>query len=137
MDFKFHHVAISVSDIDVSREFYQQFGLSILKEYIHEDQSYKITQLNKGGFILELFWLKNFTHLPKHAKQISTDLRVLGTKHLGFQVNDLMAAVSELKQKGIYIESEPKIGRTGVMYAFFKDPDGILVEISEDKRDLS
>ena len=87
------------------------------------------------GFILELF---NYTHhldIPKRSTELSTDLPVVGTKHLGLRVKSAEKALSDLTSKGLVAKNqEITQGRTGPRYFFLKDPDGILVEISQDDR---
>lgn len=68
----------------------------------------------------------------------STDLPAIGAKHFGLKVDSIEAARDELAAKGI-VKPDIQItqGRTGPRYFFIEDPDGILVEILEDKRKLS
>lgn len=134
MDFAFHHVALTVTDIERSTVFYSAFGMKELSRFEEEDGSMKIVQLKFGEAILELFWFRDHAGLPEHARELAKDLRVIGTKHFGFRVNDLELALEQLKERGIDMVTEPKVGRTGVTYCFFKDPDGILVEVSQDDR---
>lgn len=136
MEFSFHHVALTVSDIEQSVAFYRRLGMAEVARYEEEDDSMKIVQLKFGGAILELFWFKDREQLPDHAHELGTDLRVIGTKHFGLKVDDLGQAVAHLNELGVDIVSSPKTGRTGVQYCFFRDPDGILVEVSQDDRSL-
>ncbi|MEJ6394194.1 VOC family protein [Gymnodinialimonas sp. 2305UL16-5] len=132
--FSYHHTALSVADIDKSCAFYELFGMEKVANYRHDDDSFRIIQLRLGSAILELFWFAENLPLPEHAKDLSQDLKVIGTKHFGFKVDNLEEAISFLGDNGIEVASEPRIGRTGVRYLFFKDPDGILVEVSQDDR---
>lgn len=136
MEFVFHHIALSVSDIERSVQFYEKLGLKRVLDYVSDDGEMKITQLKFGAAILELFWYKNAKSLPAHARSLSSDLPVIGTKHFGFRVENLDEALARLQELGIEIAEQPKTGRTGVRYCFFKDPDGTLVEVSQDDRDV-
>ena len=85
---------------------------------------------------MELFWFRDHSPLPKSARELSTDLKVIGTKHFGFKVSNLVNTQELLEEKGIEVASEPRVGRTGVTYLFFRDPDGILIEVSQDDRPI-
>jgi len=102
-----------------------------------EDDSLSITHLRLGDFILELFCYKEFKSAPNTIHATATDLPVIGTKHLGLRVDSIEDARTDLVAKGI-VENDIAInqGRTGPRYFFIEDPDGILVEIMEDKRDF-
>lgn len=134
MQIGFHHIALTVKDIDRSADFYEKLGMEQVANYEHDDGSFKIAQLKFGSAILELFWFKNAEALPDKAQELKTDLRVIGTKHFGLKVESLDDALAYFRKLDIRPASEPRVGRTGVRYFFFKDPDGILVEVSQDDR---
>jgi len=132
-----HHVAISVSDRNKAIMFYAQLDFKEVQTWNSEDGSLTITHLKNesANFILELFCYTNFAQAPNTIFETSTDLPILGTKHLGLRVNSIEQAKQDLINKKI---APPGIeitqGRTGPRYFFIKDPDGILVEILEDNR---
>jgi glyoxylase I family protein len=134
-----HHVALSVTNREQSVMFYQKLGFSEVQFWEAEDKSLSITHLKLGDsdFILELFCFASPQPAPAFIHTTATDLPVIGTKHFGLKVNSIEAARDDLAAKGI-VESDIKItqGRTGPRYFFIEDPDGILVEIAEDKREL-
>jgi methylmalonyl-CoA/ethylmalonyl-CoA epimerase len=70
-----------------------------------------------------------------------------GNSVLYFAVDDVDSACSELTSRGVKFDSEPHLvfrdvegpfGRKGseTWMAFFKDPDGSVLAISEENRDL-
>lgn len=70
-----------------------------------------------------------------------------GNSVLYFAVDDIDSAVSQLVSRGVKFDSEPHLifrdddgvfGRRGTetWMAFFKDPDGSVLAISEENRDL-
>lgn len=126
------HVALSVSNLDNSVEFYKKFGFKISREWSAADDSLRIVHLLLNGLLLELFCYKNFNKSPEYIKNLSTDLPVVGTKHFALGVKSIDEAYSDLLDKCI-ITSDKKItlGRLGKKYFFIADPDGILVEIIE------
>ena len=131
MEFKVHHIAISVSNIEKSQEFYSIFGAKEVASY--ETEELKIKHLLVGDIILELFAFKDFVR--KENLDLWEDLKITGVKHVAFQVKDIKKAKEFLIEKGIADKNtEIKVGRTGILYFFIKDPDGNFVEIVEDNR---
>ncbi|MBW2614071.1 MAG: methylmalonyl-CoA epimerase, partial [Deltaproteobacteria bacterium] len=57
-----------------------------------------------------------------------------GIQHVAFRVDDIDAALAELKEKGVkLIDQEPRIGAGGARIAFLhpKATGGVLVELCE------
>ena len=135
--FSVHHIALSVSDVDRSEDFYcRYFEFERAHNWEAEDGSLTIRQLVLGGVQLELFCFANPDPLPSHSKSLDTDLKTLGTKHIGIRVHSVHECASHLRSKGYEGDIQIKQGRTGITYFFISDPDGILVEVAEDKRNL-
>jgi len=126
------HVAISVSDLDKSIEFYKLFGFSEFKSYEAEDGSMQIKMLKLNDMVLEIFCYKNYEVIPQTAIDTATDLPIIGTKHFALGVEDIEAAKSFVIENNIKETVEIKVGRLGKPYFFINDPDGILVEIIEE-----
>jgi glyoxylase I family protein len=135
--YSIHHTALSVSDRAASIAFYEKLGFQQVHQWIADDESLSITHLRLGVFMLELFCYKDFVSAPGTIRATATDLPVIGTKHLGLRVDSIKAARKDLAAKGI-VAADIAInqGRTGPRYFFIEDPDGILVEISEDTREF-
>lgn len=124
------HIALSVSNMKKSVDFYSKFGFRVVNNY--SDANVEITRMEMGSIDLELFCYKNYDALPLHAQDLAIDLKTLGTKHFGIGVNTLEEAIAFLLKNNI-INQRPNInkGRLGKNYFFISDPDGILVEIIE------
>lgn len=135
--YSIHHTALSVTNRAASVGFYEKLGFRQVHLWEAEDRSLSITHLRLGDFVLELFCYKNFTPAPNTIHATSTDLPVIGTKHIGLRAGSIEAARDDLVGKGI-IDKGITInqGRTGPRYFFIEDPDGILVEIIEDEREF-
>ena len=125
------HVAISVSNIENSIEFYKKFGFKELKSWDAADESIKIRMLKLNEIILEIFCYKNHIELPKTATSTATDLPVLGTKHFALGVSNIEKAKRWVLENKIADDVTINVGRLGKPYFFINDPDGILVEIIE------
>lgn len=128
--FGIDHYAISVSDSEKSRKFYEKLGFCTVKDYQADDGSVRILQMEKDGFLLEMFCYPDSDPTPDFVETLNTDLHVNGAKHMALAVEDPKRAAEYLLKEGL-IGEMPVIneGRLGRPYFFIKDPDGIFVEI--------
>jgi glyoxylase I family protein len=132
--FRFHHVALSVSDTERSKRFYAALGFRAVLTWVSDSYDLIITHLKLGEIILELFCYTE--HKKNDDRTLEGDLHEVGVKHFGLKVDSIEEAKRRVVEAGlageenIYIKS----GRTGITYFFIKDPDGNFVEILEDKR---
>lgn len=136
MTFEFHHVAISVADIRASSEFYAGFGFRQVASWVAEDESLRIVHLKLGEALLELFCYREPMPLAEDSKFLDRDLRILGCKHFGLRVASIADAVENIRRAGYKPLAEVRVGRTGIQYCFYQDPDGIFVELVQDDRKL-
>jgi glyoxylase I family protein len=136
MTLTFHHVAISVADIDRSVAFYSQLGFQTVLEWTADDNSLKIIHMKLGTSVLELFCYTSHFASPQSTLSLDTDLPVLGVKHFGLRTASIKDMYSRLKNIGYTPTTEIREGRTGVSYFFIKDPDGMYIEIVQDDRGL-
>ena len=122
---KIHHVAIIVSDYEVSRRFYVELlGFKVIREnYRPEKDDYKL-DLELDGCELELFSGKYNPPRPSYPE-------ALGLRHLAFRVEDMDAAGRELNEKGVDTEPVRMDQFTGRRMTFFHDPDGLPLELHE------
>ena len=122
---KTHHVAIICSDYRRSREFYvDKLGFEVVREVWREDRQDYLTMLRSGEVVLELF-------TKPTAPQRPTQPEALGLRHLAFQVENVEETAAWLNSRGI--ETEPIRTDTinGGRMTFFKDPDGLPLELHE------
>lgn len=120
-----HHIALIVSDIARSREFYQRvLGMRVLHEEFREArQSWKVDMVG-AGVQLELFTFPDAPPRPTRPE-------ALGLRHLAFGVSDLDAAVALAKSCGISVEPIRVDHATHARFTFFADPDGVPIELYE------
>ena len=120
-----HHVAILASDYEKTKEFYvEKLGFQVIRDVYREDRDdYKI-DLQLGDCELEVFVVKNAPPRPNYPE-------ALGLHHLAFKVSDIEEAVAWLNAKGIETEPVRFDIYTRNRMTFFKDPDGLPLEIHE------
>lgn len=123
---KIHHIAIICSDYKKSLDFYKNIlGLKVLSEnYRGERQSYKTDLALNDEYIIELF---SFPNPPDRL----TNPEATGLRHLAFEVNDLDASLKELNRLNISHENIRTDEFTSKRFLFFKDPDGLPIELYE------
>lgn len=120
-----HHIAIIVSNYEVSKNFYVNIlGFKIIRENYREDRnSYKL-DLKIGNSEIELF---SMNECPKRL----TRPEACGLRHLAFCVNDIEVVIAELNSKGIKTEPIRIDEYTNKKFTFFNDPDGLPLELHE------
>lgn len=136
MQFRFHHAAISVSDMDASKAFYAELGFRPVLDWTDPTGSPRICHLKLGDTFLELFRFDDPRPAPESAGEPATDLPRIGSKHFALQVDSIEEAKAFAVEKGWGSDIAIAEGRTGVRYFFIADPDGILLEFVEDRRNL-
>ncbi len=124
---RIHHIVISAKDSEISAKFYKEnFGFEEINRFTKPgwDGSAIILQLNDLQF--EIFQFQD----QIEKRDDLTDLKVIGLKHIGIQVESVKEKYEELKNKNINID-EPKKGTTCAWFCFMRDPDEIPIELYE------
>jgi glyoxylase I family protein len=121
-----HHIAIICSDYELSKKFYTDtLGLTISAEHYRADrQSYKLDLRLGDRYIIELFSFPSPPARPSRPE-------AAGLRHLAFAVDDLIAAIQSLRDKGVWTEPIRVDEFTGKRFTFFADPDGLPIELYE------
>ena len=116
-----HHVALLVSDYQRSREFYvDKLGFHIVRENFRKERGDYKLDLELDGVELEIF-----------APERPNFPEAYGLRHLAFTVGDIEKTVAELQEKGIEMEPIRVDEFSGGKFTFFKDPDGLPLELHE------
>ena len=134
------HVALSVSDMERSLEFYRDFlGMEPLMDLgIQDDRigrvisqegaTCRIVHLILGDTILELF-----QYFAPQGENRATQMRQYdqGLVHIGFEINEFEKHVQELRDRNVDFLGEPVEFRPGVWVLYFRGPDGEVCEFRE------
>lgn len=126
-DIRFDHVSILTKDLEESVKFYTQVLKFPIVRTI-EAKDLKIVFVDAGNATLELFGL-----VGNQAKSTEEKWENVGIKHIALEVDDLEKVCNELKSKGVKFESEPTVAIGGPKIAFFKDPNGVTIELIQWK----
>lgn len=128
---KIDHIGIAVNSIDGRKNFWTDvLGLSMTGTETVEEQKVTTAFLPVGESEVEL--LESTSPDGPIGKFI--EKRGEGIQHVAFRVDNIEAALAELKAKGIpLIDEKPRKGAGGAMIAFLhpKATGGILVELSQ------
>ena len=122
---KQHHIAIISSDWEKAREFYvNKLGFELVREVWRPAQNDYLRMLSLGETTLELF-------IRPDAPQRVNNPEAMGLRHLAFRVEDAVAAAAWLNSQGIETEPIREDLVNGGKFTFFRDPDGLPLEIHE------
>ncbi|MGT2887357.1 SMU1112c/YaeR family gloxylase I-like metalloprotein [Streptococcus didelphis] len=131
-----HHVAIIVSDYDLSKDFYvNKLGFDIIREnHRPERHDYKL-DLKCGTIELEIFGNSKkdpqYVQPPKRVGKPEYDREACGLRHLAFYVENIEEYIADLKSMNIPVEPMRTDDYTGKKMTFFFDPDGLPLELHE------
>ena len=122
---KQHHIAIISSDYAKAKDFYiDKLGFELVREVYRPEQKDYLRMIQKGDTVLELF-------IKPDAPQRVTNPEAMGLRHLAFHVEDIEPAVAWLNGMGIETEPIREDKVNGGRFTFFKDPDGLPLELHE------
>ncbi len=121
-----HHVAIIVSDYEVSRDFYvNKLGFEVIRENYREDKKdWKLDLKVNENTELEIFAPLNPPKRPSFPE-------ACGLRHLAFKVDNIEEVVEELKTLNIECEPIRFDTFTDRKMTFFFDPDNLPLELHE------
>ncbi len=125
------HLGIAVKDLETTRRLYQEnLGLELKGEEVVAAQKVKVSFLKVGESNLELL----LPTQPDSPVGKFLETKGEGIHHLALEVEDIHAAVAELKAAGVrLIDETPREGAHGTLVAFIhpKATFGVLVELCQ------
>jgi len=128
---KIDHLGIAVNSIDEGKKFWSDI-LGLEFEGAETVAEQKVTTAFFPVSESEVELLESTAPDGPVAKYI--EKRGTGIQHVAFRVENIDAALAELKEKGVkLIDQEPRIGAGGARIAFLhpKATGGVLVELCE------
>lgn len=127
-EFWFHHVGVSVADMDASLAWWKEtLGFTLERRYILESIPSEIAIIRNGALHVELFRVPKPEAKAPQRSIPDDDVRTLGNKHIAFSTADVRAVVERLRAKGtdiVWVKDLPN-GRAA---AFIRDNEGNLIE---------
>lgn len=133
------HVSFTVGDLERSTDFYARFGFEPSKRFSSagpdvdegaetENAEMDIQWLRHplGGPMMELIRYVNYP-----ADRSAHNSKV-GAAHICFSVEDISAAFRALVSDGVEPLSDPHEDESGLHWVYLRDPDGNVVELTQD-----
>jgi glyoxylase I family protein len=140
----YHHTVLLVSDFNRSLDFYcDTLGFELISRDEDRrgpflDQMFNVNEvviklalIRAGGEIVEVIEVVSPPEITRHD---GTDARY-GIARIGWEVDEIEAMVEELTAKGVEFLSDivdMTVGHyAGGKVVFFRDPDGIILELQQ------
>jgi methylmalonyl-CoA epimerase len=124
------HVGIAVADIRAATEFYRALGLDVESSEEVGTQQVRAHFIGAGEATLEL--LEATADTSPIARYLGK--RGPGLHHITLRVDDIAAALAQLKARGVrLIDEQPRRGAEGALVAFIHPASahGVLVELKQ------
>jgi glyoxylase I family protein len=126
---RIHHIAISVKNLKASVDFYRDnFSFEVIKEFTKPGWDGGAVLLKLNDLQLEVFQFRSSTM----NNDDMSNLKVIGLKHIGIQVDSVFEVYNRLKMNNVDID-EPVKGTTCAFFCFLRDPNGIPLELYQVK----
>jgi glyoxylase I family protein len=120
-----NHVAIIASNYERSKNFYvNKLGFAVVDEQKRPADGSPILYLNAGNALIELFFFPN-------APERNSGPEAKGLRHLSLETIHFDKTLESLCKLGIKTEPPRVDARNNMRYTFFKDPDGLPLEVTE------
>ena len=122
---KQHHIAVISSSWEKAREFYvNKLGFELIREAYRPAIGDYLRMLRLGETTIEIF-IK-----PDYPERVNNP-EAKGLRHLAFRVDNAEEAAAWLNSRGIETEPIREDLVNGGKFTFFRDPDGLPLEIHE------
>lgn len=128
------HIGIAVADLEAALKFYRDaLGLDVLPPEEVPSQKVRAHFVPLGDSALEL--LEATAEDSPIARSVAK--RGPGIHHLTLRVDDIVAALGQLRARGVkLIDEAPRPGAEGALVAFIhpSSTGGVLVELTQKRR---
>jgi catechol 2,3-dioxygenase-like lactoylglutathione lyase family enzyme len=139
-----HHLGVPVANLDRSLQFYQALtggellfvdpmsGAGLARGTQVPDARVRFAMVQLGNLILELI-----EYEQPRGRPFDRQNNDVGAIHIAFEVPDIQAVYTRLQAQGIpfnappytFTEADGSPHVVGATFAYFRDPDGIQLEI--------
>lgn len=117
------HPAFACNDLDASLDFYAKLGIHESFRLMRDDGNLMLIYLHiAGDRFIEVF--PNGPSAEERAGKQSF-------MHICLAVDDIVTYVEEIREQGIAIDVEPKMGLDFNIQAWIADPDGNKIELMQ------
>ena len=125
--YRVDHIHLISPNIEATKQWYGDI-LGGKETFSGEFKGNKVYYIDLNGFNIILI-----EQLPDDTPLSATIQTREGLDHFGVAVDDMDAAVSELKEKGVRFTEEPLQVRPGLRIAYIEAPDKVRIELTERK----
>ena len=119
------HPAFGCYDLESSLAFYKLLGISESFRLLNEDGSVRLIYLHVS---VDRF-IELFPNGPAPAERSPGTLQ--SYRHLCLITDDIVSMVERLRNHGVQIDTEPKVGLDFNTQAWVRDPDGNAIELMQ------
>ncbi len=130
----FHHVGVSVADMDASIDWWEaMLGFTLQRRYHLASIPAEIAVLGNGALHVELLKVPDPRAADIERRVPDDDLLTCGNKHVAFSVADVRATIGRLRARGadvVWLKELPD-GRAA---SFIRDNEGNLIEFVQFPR---
>ncbi|WP_281166848.1 VOC family protein [Microbacterium luticocti] len=137
-----HHIGITVGDMDEALRFYRTVSGGVVEgPYVKSGPAVEAATGHPGAQILQAFValsagaavIELLEYRGTGAPRIDPNNASIGAAHPAVVVDDMDAALAEVRELGYETLSEPMTGTTGPLedwrYVYVLGPDGVRVEL--------
>ena len=137
---RYHHIGITVSDLDRSISFYRDMLGFRTVEFLEasgeevadglglEDASLKLVAMERGDLVVELIEYS----VPEDKKMVAPRPCDVGCMHIALEVDDIHGMYEDLLAQGVRFNTSPKRNSDNLDWAWWcytRDPDGVPIEL--------
>ncbi len=126
--YRVDHVHVVAPDPMKTSEFYENLLHAKRREARTLPDGSAMVELDLEGTVIKI--------RGPRAKPLLSGSAVSGLEHFGLETDNIQEAVAELKSRGVRFVQEIKESMPGLKVAFFVAPEGVLIELTEDRRKL-
>lgn len=121
---RINHIGIRVSNLDVSREFYEKIGFDFIVGPVGPEP---VAIMEHPSGININFILNANTEKTENVL-MDIPVKHTGYTHMAMEITNLESVKFQLESKGVLITGGPITLPDGATFIFVRDPDGNVIE---------